>query len=152
MARGTRWLTESEGKAWRAFIFATQMVDVTLDRQLQRDAGMPHTYFGILAALSDAPQRTMRMSDLARAVRFSQSRLTHAVASMERSGWVQRRECPDDKRSQLVSLTRGGVAKMQAIAPGHVAEVRATVFDKLTDTQVEQLRTICETLLADPPT
>ena len=149
MAKKTTWLTDDEAKTWRAFIFATQRVDEVLDRQLQRDAGMPHAYYSILAALSDAPERTMRMSDLARAVRFSQSRLTHAVASMERSGWLQRRACPDDKRSQLVAMTRDGITKMRAIAPGHVAEVRATIFDKLTVAQVTHLREICETLLAD---
>ena len=132
-------------------MLATQMIDATLDRQLQRDANMPHAYYGILVALSEAPERTLRMSDLARHLRYSQSRMTHAISSMERSGWAIRRNCPTDRRSQLVGITPAGTEVLRETAPGHVAEVRSALFDKLSDEQVEQLRTICTTLLVESP-
>lgn len=140
------WLDDEEQRAWRAFLLASQLVDQALDRQLQRDAGMPHAYYAVLVALSEAPERALRMSDLARRLRYSQSRLTHAVASMERSGWVTRQVCPTDRRGQTALLTEGGQRALVAAAPGHVHEVRANVFDRLSDTQVRQLRRICETL------
>jgi DNA-binding MarR family transcriptional regulator len=142
-----KWLDDEEQAAWRTFLLATQLLDEALDRQLQRDARMPHAYYGILVALSDSPEQTVRMSDLARMLRYSQSRLTHAISSMERNGWVQRRSCPNDRRSQLVGLTAAGVGTLQRTAPGHVAAVRRHVFDRLTPSEVTQLRAICAKVL-----
>lgn len=148
LAGTTPWLSEDEQRTWRSFILASRLIDETLDRQLQRDANMPHAYYGILVALSEAPGTTLRMSDLARHLRYSQSRMTHAISSMERSGWAKRTNCPTDRRSQLVSITPVGTKVLEETAPGHVAEVRTAVFDKLSDEQVVQLRNICTTLLA----
>jgi DNA-binding MarR family transcriptional regulator len=141
--RQPKWLTASEQKAWRAYLLATHLVDERLDRQLQRDAQMPHAYYGILVGLSEAPDRSLRMSVLARRLRYSQSRLTHAIASMERKGWVERRDCTTDRRGQIVCVTKQGVAALAAAAPGHVSEVRAAVFDRLSAEQVAQLTAIC---------
>ncbi len=143
----TDWLDDDEQRAWRAFLLTSQLLDQALDRQLQRDAGMPHAYYAVLVALSEAPERSLRMSELARRLRYSQSRLTHAVSSMERSGWVQRSVCPTDRRGQVAALTDEGFEALVAAAPGHVGEVRARVFDRLSSTQVRQLRHICETLV-----
>jgi DNA-binding MarR family transcriptional regulator len=147
MAQATRWLSDDEQAAWRAFMLVTHLLDDALDRQLQRDADMPHAYYGILAALSEAPGATLRMSDLARMLRYSPSRLTHAVARLEDRGWVTRRRCPTDGRGQLAGLTAGGLRALTTAAPGHVREVRARVFDRLSGDQVTQLRAICDTLL-----
>ena len=143
---GVEWLSDEEQRAWRAFMLASQLVDQALDRQLQRDVGMPHAYYAVLVTLSEAPERALRMSDLARRLRYSQSRLTHAVSSMERSGWVCRQVCTSDRRGQTAMLTDDGLRALHDAAPGHVREVRANVFDRLSDTQVRQLRRICETL------
>jgi len=143
-----KWLTASEQQAWRSFLLATQLVDERLDRQLQRDAGMPHAYYAILAGLSEAPDNSLRMSELARRLRYSQSRLTHAISSMERNGWVERRECDTDRRGQVVSITAAGTATLAAAAPGHVAEVRTAVFDRLSAEQVGQLAEICARIVA----
>lgn len=148
MAKKVRWLNDKEQRAWRAFILATHLLEEALDRQLQRDSNMPHTYYGILVALSDAPDGRLRMSDLACLLRYSQSRMTHAVTSLERNGWIRREACPTDRRGQFAALTDGGREALRAAAPGHVAEVRAKVFERLSDEQVEQLGDICETLLA----
>ncbi|MEO3786607.1 MarR family transcriptional regulator [Actinocorallia sp. B10E7] len=142
-----RWLTPEEQAAWRAYLLSNQLLDEALDRQLQRDAGMPHAYYWILVALSEAPDHTLRMSDLARSLRYSQSRLTHAVTSMERRGWVRRDRCPSDGRSLLAALTPEGMRTLAESAPGHVEEVRSRVFDRLTPRQVAQLQEICQVIL-----
>ena len=143
----TRWLTDDEQRAWRAYLGATRRVFEELDRELQRDAGMPHTYYTILVALSEAPDRTLRMSQLADASGSSRSRLSHAVARLEENGWVRRRSCPSDRRGALAVLTDEGFAALAAAAPGHVAGVRRHLFDRLTPDQVHQLRCISESVL-----
>ncbi len=143
----TRWLTDDEQRAWRAYLGATRRVFEELDRELQRDAGMPHTYYTILVALSEAPDRTLRMSQLADASGSSRSRLSHAVARLEENGWVRRRSCPSDRRGALAVLTDEGFAALAAAAPGHVAGVRRHLFDRLTPDQVHQLRCISERVL-----
>lgn len=154
MTGETRWLTDEEQRAWRAFLVATQRLDQVIDRDLQQNAGMPHAYYMILAMLSDVPDRTLRMSDLAAATQSSQSRLSHAVARLEQQGWIARRPCPVDRRSTYATLTDKGFAALQAAAPGHVATVRKNVFDALTPDQVEQLeqisRAVLERLTHDP--
>ena len=142
-----RWLSPEELRAWMAWVATTTLLDGALDRQLQRDSGMPHAYYLILAMLSDAPKHTLRMSDLAAATQSSQSRLSHAVTRLERQGLVHRRPCPDDRRSTFATLTEEGWEVLRAAAPGHVRTVRDNVFDALTAEQVAQLESICRTIL-----
>ena len=143
-----RWLEPDELDAWLSYLAATTLLEAELDRQLQRDSGMPHAYYQILAMLSDVPGRTMRMSDLAAITQSSQSRLSHAVARLERQGWVRRVPCPDDRRSTFAQLTEAGFAALAAAAPGHVRTVRRHLIDRLTPEQVEQLRDIGKAVLA----
>jgi len=140
----TRWLTDAEQHAWRAFLEATRRLDEQLDRELQLQAGMPLGYYTILAMLSEAPARTLRMSDLAERTWSSRSRLSHAVDRLEEKGWVQRISCPSDKRGAFALLTDAGFAVLEAAAPGHVEGVRRHVFDQLTPSQVEALGTISQ--------
>jgi DNA-binding MarR family transcriptional regulator len=142
-----RWLNAEEQRAWRAFLDATRLLFDRLERELQRDAGMPVAYYDILVQLSEAPQRTMRMSDLAASSRSSRSRLSHAVARLEEAGWVCRQECPTDRRGAFASLTEEGFAALEKAAPGHVESVRSHLFDHLSDDQVAQLGDICQGLL-----
>lgn len=142
----TRWLDPDEQRTWRAFLTASRALMETLDRELQRDAGMPHAYYEILVRLSEAPERRLRMSELAEASGASRSRLSHAVSRMEAAGWVRREECPTDRRGQVALLTEAGFATLAAAAPGHVEGVRRHLFDALTPAQVDQLRRISETL------
>jgi DNA-binding MarR family transcriptional regulator len=135
----TRWLDDEEQRTWRAFLGAIRLLTAELDRELQRDADMPHAYYEILVALSEAPGRTLRMNELAELSLSSRSRLSHAVARLEEAGWVQRRACATDKRGALATLTDEGFAALQAAAPGHVAGVRRHLFDVLTPEQVRQL-------------
>ncbi|MCW6005154.1 MarR family transcriptional regulator [Micromonospora sp. CPCC 205371] len=147
MGSVTRWLNAEEQRTWRAFLHSSRALFDTLDRELQRDAQMPHAYYEILVRLSEAPERTMRMSELAEATSSSRSRLSHAVARLEESGWVRRRDCPTDRRGQLAVLTEHGFEVLVAAAPGHVEGVRSHLFDQLTPQQVSQLREISEALL-----
>ena len=142
----TRWLSASEQQAWRAYLEATTLLFDALDRQLQRDAGIPHAYYEILVRLSEAEQRSMRMSELADATRSSRSRLSHAVARLEERGWLERIECATDKRGQVAVLTDAGFAALEEAAPGHVETVRKHVIDQLTAEQIEQLTQICVTI------
>ncbi|GAB4101678.1 MarR family transcriptional regulator [Micromonospora taraxaci] len=146
MAVMTRWLDPDEQRTWRAYLTASRALMDTLDRELQRDAGMPHAYYEILVRLSEAPGRQLRMSELAQAAGSSRSRLSHAVARLETAGWVRREDCPTDRRGQIAMLTDEGFATLAAAAPGHVEGVRRHLFDALSPAQVDQLRRISETL------
>ncbi|AEM80841.1 MarR family winged helix-turn-helix transcriptional regulator [Streptomyces violaceusniger] len=143
-----RWLTDDEQRSWLAYVQARMLLEDHLDRQLQRDAGMPHVYYGLLVKLSWAPRHRMRMTELAEAAKITRSRLSHAVARMEKDGWVRREDCPDDKRGQNAVLTDKGLKVLEETAPGHVSAVRMAVFDRLTPEQVEQFGTICR-IVAD---
>jgi len=144
----TRWLSASEQRAWRAYLEATTLLFDALDRQLQRDAGIPHAYYEILARLSEAECRSMRMSELADATRSSRSRLSHAVARLEERGWLERVDCPTDKRGQVAVLTETGFAALEEAAPGHVDAVRRHVIDQLTPAQIKQLEQIGKAVVA----
>jgi DNA-binding MarR family transcriptional regulator len=144
---GVRWLEPEEMRAWLSYVAASTLLESALDRQLQRDSGMPHAYYQILAILSGVDGRTLRMSDLAAMTQSSQSRLSHAVNRLESNGWIVRSQCPDDRRGTLATLTEQGREVLEAAAPGHVRTVRKHLFDKLSDEQVEQLGEILGTVL-----
>src|SRR4051812_17045995 len=150
----TRWLDPEEQKAWRAWLYSTLLLQDRLDRELTHETGISHAYYEILVALSETPQRAMRMSELADRCLSSRSRLSHAVSRLEERGWVRRQVCPDDGRGQLAVLTDEGFAALEAAAPIHVESVRVHLFDQLTPQQVENMRDIGETLLRhlDAPT
>lgn len=141
-----RWLSPSEQEIWHAYMHATTLLEDHLDRQLQREAGMPHIYYALLASLSEAPRRRMRMTALARNAKITRSRLSHAIARLEKSGWVRREDYAADKRGQEAVLTDAGFRVLERSAPGHVAAVRSAVFDRLSPEQVTQLGDICRTV------
>ncbi len=145
---GTRWLSADEQVIWRAFFGACRAFYAAIDAQLQRDTGIPLAYYEILVQLSEAPEHTLRMTQLAEAASASKSRVSHAVARLEDKGWIRRRDCPTDRRGQLAELTDEGYAVLVAAAPGHVEQVRRTLFDPLTPEQVRQLRDITGSILA----
>jgi DNA-binding MarR family transcriptional regulator len=134
-----RWLNTREQLVWRGFLTATGSFMEHLDRQMQRDSGMPLAYFEILAVLSEMPDRSLRMSELAAMCRSSRSRLSHAVSRLEEAGWVRRRACESDKRGAFAELTDAGFEVLEKAAPGHVNAVREHLFDVLTDEQLDQL-------------
>ncbi|MFL6240320.1 MAG: MarR family winged helix-turn-helix transcriptional regulator [Actinomycetes bacterium] len=143
----TRWLSHEEQRAWRAFLTAHRLLYGAIEAQLQSAADMPHNYYEILVRLSEAPDRELRMSELAEASISSKSRISHAVARLEERGWVRRTDCASDRRGQLAQLTAKGFAALEEIAPGHVECVRSSLFDALTPAQVKQLRAISEAVV-----
>jgi DNA-binding MarR family transcriptional regulator len=143
----TRWLDDDEQEAWRTYLAASQLLYESLDRQMQRDAGMPHSYYVILAMLSEVPGRSMIMSQVAGLTCSSPSKLSHAMARLEARGWVRRRRHPDNARMIVATLTDEGYAALAEAAPGHVEQVRSALFDALTPEQVRQLREIFQAVL-----
>ncbi|MEV7738069.1 MarR family transcriptional regulator [Streptomyces sp. NPDC088921] len=141
------WLTAREERVWRLFAAVLVVLPDEVEAQLQRDAGLTQFGYGVLSALSEAPGRAMRMTDLAKMANGSQSRLSHHVASLERRGWVCRERAAEDGRGSVAVLTDAGYAKVAAIAPGHVAAVRSAVFDALSPQQLDELEGICTALL-----
>jgi DNA-binding MarR family transcriptional regulator len=143
-----RWLTPVEQQAWRALAGILFRLPAALESQLQRDAGLSHFEYVVLAALSEAPQRTLRMKDLAALSNGSLSRLSHVVTRLEKRGYVRRAPHPADGRHINATLTDPGHDKIVASAPGHVQAVRALVIDPLTPTELEHLHAIGTAILA----
>jgi DNA-binding MarR family transcriptional regulator len=140
-----QWLDEQQQQTWRAWLTVTELLPRVLDAQLQRDAGLSHAAYVVMAMLSEAPQRSRRMSDLARRANQSQSRLSHTVARLEERGWVRRERSADDGRGNVAVLTDAGWDVVRTVAPGHVDAVRSALFDALND---EQTRGLGEALQA----
>ena len=143
----TRWLDDDEQRTWRAFLAVSELLYGALDRQLQRDAGITHASYVVLAMLSEASDRSLRMSDLAARANASPSRLSHAVARLEERGWVRRAPAERDARGTVATLTDAGWDVLVRTAPGHVAAVREHLFDRLTPEQVAALGGICDAVL-----
>ncbi|MFH9859863.1 MarR family winged helix-turn-helix transcriptional regulator [Streptomyces sp. NPDC017202] len=139
-----QWLTAEEQRIWRSYLHATTLLEDHMDRQLQRDAGMPHVYYGLLVKLAESPHNRLRMTELARDAKITRSRLSHAVARLEKNGWVRREDCPSDKRGQFAVLTDEGLDVLRSAAPGHVAAVRNALFDRLTPEQQKSLGEIMQ--------
>ncbi len=143
-----RWLTTDEQRAWRAFLDATRLLFDSLDEVLQRTHGMSHADYELLARLSEAEGRRMRMSALADKAFVSRSRLSHAVARLEALGWVERRTHPLDGRGTLAVLTDRGMHVLRSAAPVHVDSVRERLFDPLDERQTKQLEAIADAIQA----
>jgi len=144
-----RWLTPREMRVWRLLAALLVVLPDAVEAQLQRDGALTQFGYGVLSALSEAPSRSMRMTELAYLAHGSQSRLSHVMAGLERRGWVRRERAAEDGRGNIAVLTDAGYAKVEAVAPGHVATVRAAVFDALRPRQLDELEEICAALL--PP-
>lgn len=143
----TRWLDDEEIVAWVRLAAVLELLPAALDSQLRRDADLTHFEYFVLAMLSEAPDRTLRMTALAARTNATLPRLSHVIRRLEHRGLVQRLPCPEDGRATNAHLTEQGWAKVVATAPGHVDTVRANVIDALTREQVTQLSAIAEAML-----
>ncbi len=135
----TQWLDEDEQRAWLKLAGVMLKLAPALDSQLQRDSELTHFDYLCLAMLSEADDRTLRMSELAARVNSSLSRLSHVVKKLEHRGWVARFPCPDSRRVTMVRLAEEGWQVLEGAAPGHVETVRGLVFDGLSEDQVREL-------------
>jgi DNA-binding MarR family transcriptional regulator len=142
------WLSDTQQAAWRPFVALLIRLPAALDAQLQKDAGISQFDYLVLSALSEAPDRTLRMSELAATASSSLSRLSHVVSRLEDKGWVRRAPCPGDGRFINAILTEEGCQKVVATAPGHVAAVRRLLVDMLTAEELQALGAISEKVLA----
>lgn len=147
-ADGPRWLDDDEMRTWLAVVSLYVRLPSALDAQLRRDAGIGHFDYQVLAGLSTVPGWTLRMSELAHFTDASLSRLSHAVARLEDRGWVRRSPDPDDGRVTFATLTDAGMAKLEATAPGHVAEVRRVVFDPLSAEELAALGAVARRIVS----
>jgi DNA-binding MarR family transcriptional regulator len=131
--------TADELEIWSSVATLLEWLPAALDAQMQRDSTISHFEYGILFALSQADEESLTMKELAGFANSTLSRLSRAVARLERRQWVTRGPDPDDGRTTIATLTESGLAATRAAAPGHVALVRRLVFDSLTPAQARAL-------------
>lgn len=143
----TEWLDETERAAWLRLVAVVELLPGVLEAQLRADAGLTHFEYYVLAMLSEAPERTLRMAALAQRTNASLPRLSHVVKRLEDRGLIGRFPCADDGRVTNARLTKAGWQTLVAAAPGHVANVRHHVLDPLSRKQLAQLREIGDALL-----
>ena len=141
-------LSDAGNRAWRALAATSHLLAGELEAQTQHDAGMPHTYFVLLVALYESPGRRLRAGQLARAARISPSRLSHALRSMEASGWVARQRAASDGRGQEIVLSAAGVDAVRRLAPRQQAEVRVPLLRGFSDADLTRLAELLEPVLA----
>lgn len=143
----TRWLSGAELTSWLRFAAVLELLPGVLDAQLSRDEGLTHFDYFTLAMLSEAGERTLRMTALAARTNATLPRLSRVITRLEVAGYVSRAPCVEDRRATNVTLTAAGWDKVGHAAPGHVQTVRRMVIDALSPAQVHQLSTICDRLL-----
>jgi DNA-binding MarR family transcriptional regulator len=143
----TPWLTPDQLRAWKKLVAVVEILPGVLDGQLQRDARLTHFEYFTLAMLSEAPERTLRMTSLASATNATLPRLSHVVSRLENRGYVERTPCAEDRRATNATLTAAGWDKVVDTAPGHVLAVRENVIDELSDADVAALDRVMTALL-----
>jgi len=142
-----RWLTANEEVAWRSIASVLVQLPWALECQLQRDASLSFIEYHALAMLSETPNHTRRMSDLAAVTNASLSRLSHLIKRLEGRGFVSREPDPTDGRYTNAILTKAGYEHLVASAPAHVAAVRQLVIDPFTNAELRQLHEAAERIL-----
>jgi DNA-binding MarR family transcriptional regulator len=152
-----RWLSDEEMRAWRGYRRMRTLLDLQISRDLSTDSGLSDADYDVLSTLSEAPDHRMRLTDLAGAILWSVSRLSHQVTRMQQRGLVRRDECPSDGRGAVLVLTDAGWNAVREAAAHHVDSVRRHFIDLLTPEQVAALSGIAENVvdhLSDltPPT
>ena len=138
-ARTPNWLSEPELRSWRALIDVTTGVLATLDNELRAEHGLSLGEYEVLARLSEEPEHSLRMTDLALRLRLSPSGITRRIDGLVRGGLVERRQCPSDRRGSNAVLTKEGMRRLREAAPAHVRGVRAHFIDQLSAQELANL-------------
>jgi DNA-binding MarR family transcriptional regulator len=133
------WLTSSQQRNWRAYLLGTTLLMERLDRDLRERHGLSLPEYEILVRLSEAPDRELRMAELADSVKNSRSRVTHTVKRLEEAGYIVRRACESDGRGVIAALTDAGFAKLASAAPDHVESVRQGLIDVVTPEELDTI-------------
>jgi DNA-binding MarR family transcriptional regulator len=136
-----RRLKHHEWSAWLQLVSTFTLLPAALDSQLQREAGLSHFEFSVMAALSRQPGRSLQLKELAVVANGSLSRLSHVISRLERRGWV-RRTSGTKGRATHAELTDEGYRKLMETGPIHFREVRRLVFDVLTPEEVKALKQV----------
>ncbi|EKA62579.1 MarR family winged helix-turn-helix transcriptional regulator [Janibacter hoylei] len=142
-----RWLDDDEMRTWLQVVALAEVLPSRLDTQVRQDSGLTHFEYQVLAMLSEAPERTLRMSWLARRTNATLPRLSHVVRRLEERGLVARERSGTDARATDAVLTDAGWEQIVAAAPAHVTYVRERILDRLSRDQVQALGEIAGTLL-----
>jgi len=142
-----RWLTEEEQRAWRGLLRMTSQLNARMNRQLLQDYGVSLTDYEVLVVLSEAPEGRLRVFEVADALAWEQSRVSHQLARMQRRGLIAREGCASDARGAFAVLTEAGRAAIERAAPAHVETVRQLVFDGLTQDQLTTLTEVTSRVL-----
>ena len=142
----TQWLSEDEQRAWRGLLRMTAQLEARLHRQLQEQSGLSMADYDVLVPLSEAGGR-LRVFEIAQALHWEQSRLSHHLARMHKRGLIEREHCDSDRRGAFVVLTGAGREAIEHAAPAHVDTVRHLVFEGLTVEQVATLNTVTSSVL-----
>ena len=143
----SRWLTEEEQRAWRGLLRMTSQLNARANRLLQEEYGISLADYEVLVALSEAPEGRLRVFEVADALAWEQSRVSHQLARMQRRGLITRKGCATDARGAFAVLTTVGRATIERAAPAHVEQVRQLVFDELSHEQVSALTEITTRVL-----
>jgi DNA-binding MarR family transcriptional regulator len=133
------WLSDQQQHVWRLWLSVQALMPAALHRELQADAGLSLPDYDVLVQLAESPRGKARVTDLAKALAWEKSRVSHHLTRMERRGLVQREECHDDGRGAFVAITQVGRTAIERAAPGHVRTVHALLFDQLTDEELDTL-------------
>lgn len=147
-----RPLQPAEMAAWHAFIRAHARVVRLLEAELEAEHGLTLPAYEVLAHLSEAPDRRLRMSDIAAMSVLTPSGLTRVVDKLVRDGLVERQRCSGDARVVYAAITDAGVARLEGAYPTHLRGVREHLIDRLGPRQLAAIREALEPLTADCPT
>lgn len=139
MTRRIARMDDLESEAWLQLVSVLELLPAALDAQLQQDSGITHFEFAVLSMLQFAPDRTLRMKELASATNSTLPRLSHVVSRLEQRELVERLPCPEDRRATNARLTSAGRRAIIRATPGHVETVRRFVLDALDRDQLRAL-------------
>lgn len=143
----TRWLNEKQQRMWRRYRDVNQLLELAIERQLQRDAAMSQSDYSVLVCLSEADAKGLRARELGASLGWDRSRVSHQVRRMEGRGLVAKGTCAEDGRGTIVTLTEGGAAAIAKVAPMHVEKVRELFIDMVTEEEVRDLTDVFERII-----
>jgi DNA-binding MarR family transcriptional regulator len=130
-------LSPAEENLWRALMRIVKILPRDLDSDLMHGAGVSASDYTTLMHLSEAPNRELRMSDLASATGLSPSRMTRLVDDLQSRSLVTKVASSTDARGNVARLTPRGMAKMRAAWPVHLASVRSRFFDHMDSAAIK---------------
>ena len=142
------WLTQTQQQVWRRWLLMNDRLTAALSRDMQRGSDLSLQDFGVLVHLTDVRDGRVRIAELAIALNWERSRLSHHITRMERRGLVRREECSQDGRGAFAAITTTGRTAIEGAAPSHACTVRRLVFDDLTDEELQTLGVITDKILA----